>query len=390
MSAAVSAPTSSVLQPAVVISALAGLAGVASIGLRTSGTPQALLALIGFVAGVSLYHASFGFASAWRRLAVERRSLGVRAQLVMIALAIFVFYPALGNGELLGVPTSGFVFPVGYALCLGAFLFGVGMQLGGGCGSGTLYTVGGGSTRMIVTLVAFIVGSLLATSELLSWPKWPALGAFSLVERLGVQHAIAIAFAGIITLYAAVHELERIRHREVTPLLRNPRGDLLRGPWSVLAGALMLTLVNIATLIVAGRPWGITSAFALWGAKIAQGIGFNVATWSWWRDEPSLGQSVFADATSIMNFGIMLGALAAAGLAGRFAPTWRLPVRSFVAAIFGGLLMGFGARLATGCNIGAFFSGVASGSLHGLVWFVCAFVGSIAGLNLRPRFGMEG
>ena len=43
----------------------------------------------------------------------------------------------------------------------GAFVFGIGMQLGGGCASGTLYTVGGGSTRMLATLGAFIVGSLL-------------------------------------------------------------------------------------------------------------------------------------------------------------------------------------------------------------------------------------
>ena len=43
-------------------------------------------------------------------------------------------------------------------------MFGIGMQLGGGCASGTLYTVGGGSTRMIVTLAAFVIGSVVATA----------------------------------------------------------------------------------------------------------------------------------------------------------------------------------------------------------------------------------
>jgi hypothetical protein len=52
------------------------------------------------------------------------------------------------------------------------------------------------------------------------------------------------------------------------------------------------------------------------------------------------------------------------------------------------LLLGYGARLAYGCNIGAFFSGVASGSLHGWVWIACALAGSYAGPRLRPLFGM--
>ena len=69
-----------------------------------------------------------------------------------------------------------------------------------------------------------------------------------------------------------------------------------------------------------------------------------------------------------MDFGIVLGAMMAAGLAGRYAPVWRLPLRSLVAAVIGGLLLGYGARLAYGCNIGAYFSGIVSGSLHGWLW----------------------
>jgi len=51
--------------------------------------------------------------------------------------------------------------------------------------------------------------------------------------------------------------------------------------------------------------------------------------------------------------------------------------------------MGIGARLSTGCNIGAFFSGMASGSLHGLMWIVFAIPGNALGARLRPWFGME-
>ncbi len=85
----------------------------------------------------------------------------------------------------------------------------------------------------------------------------------------------------------------------------------------------------------------------------------------------------------------MLGAMMAAGLAGRFAPVWRLAPGPTVAAILGGLLMGYGARLAFGCNIGAFLAGVTSGSLHGVGWMIFGLMGSTLGARLRPVFGLD-
>ena len=90
-----------------------------------------------------------------------------------------------------------------------------------------------------------------------------------------------------------------------------------------------------------------------------------------------------------MDIGIIIGALAAAAAAGRFAPTLRVPFPSLSAALLGGLLMGYGARIAFGCNIGAFFSGVASTSLHGWLWIASALLGTWVGVMLRPRFGLS-
>jgi uncharacterized protein len=79
----------------------------------------------------------------------------------------------------------------------------------------------------------------------------------------------------------------------------------------------------------------------------------------------------------------------AAGLAGKFKPVLGLSRGDVLSAVIGGLLLGYGARLAFGCNIGAFFSGIASGSLHGWVWLAAAFLGSMAGVRLRPFFGLK-
>lgn len=381
------APTS---QTAVVIAGAGGLILLAGLAGEIAGVRHALLAIIGFLAGLSLYHASFGFTSAWRRMLADRRSLGIRAQIIMLGVAVAAFFPMLAQGTLWGQSLSGFVNPVGIALVVGAFLFGIGMQLGGGCGSGTLFTVGGGSTRMLVTLIAFVVGSTIATADPLGWMSWPTMGSHSLVDAAGWPVALLTAIVLLAITFVMLLQVERRHHGDIQPLFKAWRGDILHGPWPLLAGAVALGAINIATLTVAGHPWGITAAFALWGAKLLVLTGADVASWPYWQGDGALSAPLLADSTSVMNLGIMLGALVAAGLAGKFAPARRIAWRSLAAAILGGLVMGVGARLATGCNIGAFFSGTVSGSLHGLVWLIFAIPGNAIGVRLRPLFRLDG
>ncbi|HCP28578.1 MAG TPA: hypothetical protein DIT96_02915, partial [Pseudomonas sp.] len=67
-------------------------------------------------------------------------------------------------------------------------------------------------------------------------------------------------------------------------------------------------------------------------------------------------------------------------------PSLKVPLPSLIAAVIGGLLLGYGSRLAYGCNIGAYFSGIASGSLHGWLWLIAAYMGNVVGVRLRPAF----
>ena len=141
-----------------------------------------------------------------------------------------------------------------------------------------------------------------------------------------------------------------------------------------------------------GAPWprkcgacGNTSF--LNPAPVAVLLGWDPSTSPFWGGafaRGALGRPVLADTTSLMNVGIVVGALAAAALAGKLRFSARGSPLSLVAVVAGGLLLGYGARLAYGCNIGAFFSGVASTSLHGWVWILAAAVGNVIGVRLRP------
>jgi uncharacterized membrane protein YedE/YeeE len=366
--------------------------GAAVLSATVSGR-QGLLLLLGGALGLTLYHALFGFTSAWRVFIVAGRGAGLRAQMVMLAIAVVLFFPALTHGTLFGEPIRGEYGAVGIGMLTGAFLFGLGMQLGGGCASGTLYTAGGGNTRMLVTLAAFIAGSTIGALHLPWWSAQPNIGAVSLIDKLGWAPALALCLVVMALIYLITVRIEMRTHGQLEPGARTSRQGarrLMQGPWPLLWGAIALALGNFATLYLAGRPWGITSAFALWGSKILMLFGADVASWPYWHGAraASLQQSVFQDVTSVMDFGIMLGALLAAGLAGKFNPIWRVSASSLLAAIVGGLLLGYGARLAYGCNIGAYFSGIASGSLHGWCWFVAAFIGNMLGTRLRPLFGL--
>jgi len=375
------------------------LGGAAAIAGRYGWHPATLYLLGGALGGV-LYHAAFGFASGWRDFLADGRGAGLRAQMVMLAVATVIFLPVLDAGTLFGRPVVGAVAPFGVSVLVGAFVFGLGMQLGGGCASGTLYAVGGGSGRMVVTLVFFIVGSLIGSLHMPWWLATPSLGSISLAKSLGLPAALVVQLGlfGLIVLATVL--VERHRHGglgiglasgAVPAARRGVLRRVLQGPWPLLWGAVMLALLNVATLALTGHPWTISFGYTLWGAKAATALGVDLGAWDFWTwsyPKRALAGSLFTQSTSVMNIGIIAGAFLAAALAGSFGPLRNLTWRSALAAALGGLLMGYGARLAFGCNVGAYFSGIASGSLHGWLWFAAALVGTYFGTTLRPAFGL--
>lgn len=360
-----------------------------TVHLAQGGWRPAALWAVGLLLGLTLYHASFGFASGYRRMIVARDMRGVQAQLLLLALTTLLFAPLLAAGSAFGSDIGGAWAPLGVPVAAGAFMFGVGMQLAGGCGSGTLYTAGGGSLRMGLVLGAACAGSFWGSLHLGWWRRLPAIDGVVLADVFGAPGALALQLAFLAALALLLQRLAR--PMPATPAAPAGVGRLLSGPWPLVVGALLLALGDAATLLVDGHPWSITWGFTVWGAKAAMALGWEPAASTFWRDGAawqSLQGSVLDDTTSMMDLAIMLGALCAAALAGRLAPRVRVPWPSLAAALLGGLAIGYGARIAYGCNIGAFLAGVASGSLHGWLWIAAALPGTWLGIGLRRAFGM--
>lgn len=159
--------------------------------------------------------------------------------------------------------------------------------------------------------------------------------------------------------------------------------------WPYIAGAVLLSLLQIVTLAVTGKPWRVSSAMAYWGAWILNSFELDVSHWTYFNIEG--GQEIFKggfllDPHSIRNLGIIVGALFSSLMASQFRIRKVKSKKQFLLAAIGGLLMGYGARIAQGCNIGGLFSSIASLSLSGWIFGFAVVIGAIIGSRIIVRF----
>ncbi|GAA1767455.1 YeeE/YedE family protein [Nocardioides hankookensis] len=383
-------------QARVVVIGLVAALVLGGLVYSSSGQVPAILFALGLSLGFVLFHSRFGFTSAWRQLVAVRQGKALRAHMLMLAVACTLFAPILANGiGFKDVPALPTLAPIGFGLFVGSFMFGVGMQLGGSCASGTLFAIGSGHTAILLTLGGFIGGATLGAYQFPWWTnELPSHAPISLTDWFG---GYAGAWAASLVLMGLVVGATYLlaRNRSVPDVEPAPVAEgaarIVRGSWPLWVGALLLAGLNAATLWVSGGAWGVTFAFALWGSKILDLVGVDVLSWGFWQDPANLAKydaGIFAEKTSVMDFGIIVGALIASAAAGAFVLHRRVPLRLAVGAVIGGLLMGYGARIAFGCNIGAYFGGIASFSLHGWLWGVMALVGTYVGLAFRPLLGL--
>ncbi|QUH30014.1 YeeE/YedE thiosulfate transporter family protein [Vallitalea guaymasensis] len=165
----------------------------------------------------------------------------------------------------------------------------------------------------------------------------------------------------------------------------------LKDAWPYITGAILLSLFQIVTLATTGNPWGVSGVFANWGAWIYEAVGGSVDKWYYFSSDgaqATLNNGFLNDPGTMRNLGIIFGALLATLLASQFKFKKIKSKKQVFAAVLGGLLMGYGARIAYGCNIGALFSGIASLSLSGWVFAIAMFFGAIVGSKLLVKFFM--
>ena len=84
---------------------------------------------------------------------------------------------------------------------------------------------------------------------------------------------------------------------------------------------------------------------------------------------------------SVINLGLLGGAVLSAMLAGQFGIR-AAPLGDLVKGAIGGIMIGAGAVLVRGCNIGGFFNGTSALSLHGVAMRLGVVVGALNGTRI--------
>jgi uncharacterized membrane protein YedE/YeeE len=145
---------------------------------------------------------------------------------------------------------------------------------------------------------------------------------------------------------------------------------LFARPWPVWGAAILAAVANVF-LFAFDRPFTASDGVRNWGDWVLTGLGLLgrpdlIAPWLY--------------SGSLLNLGVVAGALIAALLSREFA--LRVPARGeLVKGAVGGALLGTGAMLALGCNIGGFFSAVSALSLSGLGMMIGLGAGAFLGLR---------
>ncbi len=330
---------------------------------------QAVLLLVGVGLGAALAAARFGFTTGWRQLVRERDPRGVTGQLLLLALAAALAMPLLARFPELQAALG----PPSLSLLIGAFVFGLTMQIADGCGSGTLYKAGLGVPLNLGILPLFALGSFLGSVHVQSWLSLGQIEPIGLVQRTGAGVSIGVTLLLLAILAVAVR------------LWVGPGRSWFERRWVV--GAIALALLATLNLLIAGQPWGVVYGFGLWFGKVAVASGlWDPAANGFWAQPGNaarLTQTLLLDVTSITNIGILAGAL---WVAARGSETSRpLSGTQWLVGLAAGLLMGYSSRLAFGCNVGAMLSGISTGSLHGWIWLPMAFAGTLIGIRVRER-----
>jgi uncharacterized membrane protein YedE/YeeE len=364
--------------------------------------------VLGLAIGVVLQRGRVCFAGAFRDLHLMRNGTMMRAILVALAIATPLFaliqLRAVPNPGFGALPQGAHVIPLGLHLIVGGLLFGIGMVVAGGCVSGTLYRIGEGYLASWASLGGILLG-LLAASH--TWNLWyvAVIQDAPLVwlpATLGYGGAVALTLGLLAAAYLAVlwwesrdamPSMPGQPSRALPPTtfgerLAGLKGSLVGPGWPPLVAVSALAGLNVASYLVE-HPIGVTGELAAWADRAAGLIGLSAP--------PLLGAELMAgcnlvlerlglvSAHTMLDAGLIVGALAAALAAGEFKLRVARQRRRYAQSFGGGLLMGYGAGIAVGCTLGAFFSAIPSLGANGWAFGLALLAGAGLGTQIIRR-----
>lgn len=188
---------------------------VVAILLNLKSTNIAFFWITGSAFGFILQKGRFCFTASMRDPYLTGGTSITRAVIVAFAITTVGFTAIKYGYSSAGLPIPGmsYVVPISLATIVGAFLFGIGMVIAGGCASGTLMRVGEGFAMNTIALVFFIIGSLWGAHDFGWWKEYFISKGPSifLPDVFGWMGAVLLQLFVLLVLYVVAEQYEKKR-----------------------------------------------------------------------------------------------------------------------------------------------------------------------------------
>ena len=387
---------------------LLGALGLAVVMSRTEPI-LAPLWLLAVTAGFTLQRSRFCFASAFRDLFLFGSSRMMKGIIVGLAIATIGF--AINMFRMVPFPEFGVlpgqanILPAGLSTVVGGLLFGFGMVLSGGCVSGSLYRMAEGYVASWVSMIGILIG-LGFLSQTWNWWWEISISSEALLWipaklDLGYGGGVVLTLSGLLTAFLLFLWWESRSGLSIPglPGIKEPdetlgqklsvvwRAVFVRG-WPAVVGGAVLGVIGVLMYMV-HMPWGVTGELARLSNAIMSTLNFaapealglsDLGGCSGLSDETGLFTHTFA-----VTAGVLPGSLIGALFAGEFKLRFPREAKRYVQALGGGVIMGYGAGLAIGCTVGAFFSSIPSLSISGWLFALALSGGAFLGVQAIKR-----
>jgi hypothetical protein len=151
--------------------------------------------------------------------------------------------------------------------------------------------------------------------------------------------------------------------------------------WAPLPALVALGIASAYYFAITGTFWAVTGEFTRWGGHVLSWFGYQPQEWSYFK-LIGLGGTPLDRIDGVMIIGMFIGALCTALWAGNVGLRWPTSKRRLAQGLIGGIIAGFGARLAMGCNLAAFFTGIPMFSLHAWAFMLATVGGAWVGVKI--------
>lgn len=354
--------------------------------------------VLGLILGFIMHRSDFCVTAMFRDFFLFRDATLLRSLVLLIASSMLLFELGRLTGLLrfypfpiLGIPS--------FANLLGSMLFGFGMVLAGGCVFGTLYKMGSGSVLSAVAFIGLLAGSVMY-AEFHPW--WAAFAKSTAFTQAGITlpQALGVSSTWLILLLLAVAGAFLWKWYRANQFTKPAVVEGYIQPWKA---ALALSLIGLVSYILIGMPLGITTSYAKLGGVLAGLVApEHVAQLAYFKATPLNYTPPFAseaimggpgpalDAIAAIQYPliitIVLGAAFSAVLLGEFRLYYKLPAVQYASVLAGGLLLGMGARMSSGCNIWHLWGGIPLLANQSLLFLVGLAPGAWLGSHFLARF----